>query len=310
MKVLVVGGTGMIGGHAALHLRALGHAVTLAARKPAPLASPMAAFPRLEGDYAAGGFVERDLEPFEAVVFAAGNDIRHLPRDGDAAEFWERTQIRGVPDFAALAKRAGVRRFVQVGSYYHQVMPELAGRNAYVRARQLADEGARALADGNFNASTLNPPSIVGVLPGLSARRYEQLAAWARGQRPEISDFAPRGGTNYMSVRSLSEAIAGALERAESGRAYLVGDQNLRFCEFFQMLFEAAGSQRRLEERDQEHPMLPDAFIVPGRGIVLAYEPDPVETRLLDYGRGDVRRALEEAVAAADAAAAAAKEGA
>lgn len=56
--------------------------------------------------------------------------------------------------------------------------------------------------------------------------------------------------------------------------------------------------------------MLPDAFIVPGRGIVLAYEPDPVETRLLDYGRGDVRRALEEAVAAADAAAAAAKEGA
>ena len=35
MKILIVGGTGMIGGHAAAHLQAQGNAVTLAARKPA-----------------------------------------------------------------------------------------------------------------------------------------------------------------------------------------------------------------------------------------------------------------------------------
>ena len=32
MKILVIGGTGMIGGHAALYLKSQGHDVTVAAR--------------------------------------------------------------------------------------------------------------------------------------------------------------------------------------------------------------------------------------------------------------------------------------
>ncbi|KAB0267485.1 NAD-dependent epimerase/dehydratase family protein [Microvirga brassicacearum] len=302
MKILIVGGTGMIGGHAADFLAAQGNSITIAARRPPPSTVPMAAYPILLGDYTQGNFTEADLASFDAVLFAAGNDIRHLPKDMDEQEFWDRTQIEGVPRFVALAKRAGVRRVVQLGSYYHQVMPHLIAENAYVRARYGADEGARALATPDFNISTLNPPSIVGVIPGVPARRYETLTAWAKGQRPEIPDYAPAGGTNYMSVRSLCEAIWGALQHAEPGRAYLIGDANLSFRDFFQMIFDAAGSSRRLEERDQEHPLLPDAFIVPGRGKVLAYEPDPVETALLGYTRGDVRRAVNEVVAMVDAA--------
>lgn len=296
MNILIVGGTGMIGGHAALMLADEGHAVTLGARKPAPADSPVAHFPHLLGDYTRGDFSPRDLEGFEAVVFAAGNDIRHLPAGVDADAFWRATQIEGVPQFVARAKQAGVRRVVQLGSYYHHVMPELAETDAYVRARQLADEGARALADDSFNVSTLNPPSIVGLLPGAAARRYERLVLWGRGELPELPDFAPAGGTNYMSVRSLCQAISGALRNAQSGRAYLVGDCNLRFRDFFQLFFDAVGSPRKLEERDAEHPMLPDAFIVPGRGNVLAYEPDPAEVALLGYARDDVTRAVREIV--------------
>ncbi|MDF2811067.1 MAG: hypothetical protein K0S56_2098 [Microvirga sp.] len=301
MKILIVGGTGMIGGHAADFLAAQGNSITIAARRPPPTTVPMAAYPILLGDYTQGTFTEADLASFDAVLFAAGNDIRHLPKDMDEQEFWDRTQIEGVPRFVALAKRAGVRRVVQLGSYYHQVMPHLIAENAYVRARHRADEGSRALATLDFNVSTLNPPSIVGAIPGVPARRYETLTAWAKGQRPEIPDYAPAGGTNYMSVRSLCEAIWGALQNAEPGRAYLIGDANLSFRDFFQMIFDAVGTSRRLEERDQEHPLLPDAFIVPGRGKVLAYEPDPAETALLGYTRGDVRRAVNEVVALVDA---------
>ncbi|CAN5296425.1 hypothetical protein BH10PSE12_BH10PSE12_22820 [soil metagenome] len=60
MKILVVGGTGLIGGHAALLLREEGHAVTLAGRKAAAPASPMADFPMLIGDYVAGSFFRAD----------------------------------------------------------------------------------------------------------------------------------------------------------------------------------------------------------------------------------------------------------
>lgn len=297
MKILIVGGTGMIGAHAALHLAAEGHAVTVASRKPAGPGNAVAGFPLLVGDYTTGGIGVEDLAAFEAVLFAAGNDIRHLPRDVDRAEFWRLTQIEGVPDFVSRARKAGVKRLVQLGSYYHQVMPELVKTDDYVRARSLADAGARALATGTFNVSTLNPPSIVGVMPGVAARRYETLVAWARGERPDILDYAPAGGTNYMSVRSLCQAISGAFRNAESGKAYLIGDQNLSFAEFFQMIFDAVGSSRKVEERDQEHPLLPDAFIVPGRGRRLAYEPDPTETAALGYQRNDVRRAVEDIVA-------------
>ncbi len=298
LKILIVGGTGMIGGHAAIYLRDQGNEVTLAARKPAPAGTPMADFPTIFGDYTTGGFRGPDLAPFEAIVFAAGNDIRHIPKDVDADEFWRLTQIEGVPSFAQTAKKAGVRRFVQLGSYYHQVMPHLIAENAYVRARALADEGARSLASDDFNVSTLNPPSIVGAIPGIPAKRYETLTAWAKGDMPNIPDYAPAGGTNYMSVRSLSEAIWGALQNAETGTPYLIGDENLTFRDFFQKIFDVVGSDRRLEERDQEHPLLPDAFIVPGRGKVLAYEPDPAETALLGYTRNDIDRAVAEVVAA------------
>lgn len=297
MKILIVGGTGMIGGHAALKLAAEGHQIVLGARKPASEATPMRNMDVLVGNYSKGEFSPKELEGFDAVVFAAGNDIRHLRSGADADEFWRVMQIEGVPNFVARAKKAGVRRVVQLGSYYHHVMPHLADTDAYVRARKLADEGARALADSSFNVTTLNPPSIVGVIPGVSAKRYESLVAWARGEKPEIPDFAPAGGTNYMSVRSLVEAISGALRNGESGRAYLVGDQNLTFRDFFQMIFDSAGAGRKLEERNEPHPVLPDAFIVPGRGNVLAYEPDAAETLLLGYTRNDVRRAVDEIVA-------------
>ncbi|WP_064057754.1 NAD-dependent epimerase/dehydratase family protein [Prescottella equi] len=294
MKILIVGGTGMIGAHTALHLRDQGNDVTVAARNPLADDSPVRDFPVLLGDYTAQTFTVDDLAPFEAVVFAAGQDIRHMGRDVDEAEFWEKTQTGGVPRFAALAKEAGVSRFVQVGSYYHHLRPEYAETMPYVAARKAADEGARALADENFNVSTLNPPSILGAISGVSAKRYRKLFSWAAGNEPQIPDFAPAGGTNYMSAQSLAEAIWGALQNAESGRAYLIGDQNLTFAEYFQLLVDAAGGDRSIEERNEEHPLLPDSFIVQGRGNVIAYDTDPAETALLGYTQGDCARAIAE----------------
>lgn len=299
MKTLVVGGTGMIGSHTALHLTEAGHDVTVAARRTPDADSWVSGCPLLLGDYAEGGLVEAELAAFEAVVFAAGNDIRHVARDAADDEFWDKYQSLGVPQFVERAKRAGVQRVVQIGSYYHQVRPDLAEENPYVRARQLADERSRALADDGFSVCTLNPPSIVGMAPGGSHKGFAKQVAWARGDLVgKVPDFAPAGGTNYMSVRSLAEAVAGALERGQSGAAYLIGDQNLRFVDYFQMVFDATGAGRQLEERDEPHPFLPDWAIVPGRGNVLSYEPEPAVVETLGYRRGDVRPMIQEMVAA------------
>ncbi|UKD58790.1 NAD-dependent epimerase/dehydratase family protein [Amycolatopsis sp. FU40] len=298
MKVLVIGGTGMIGANTAVHLSDSGHAVTVAGRHEPDADSLAAGLPVLLGDYAHDGFDEAALAPFDAVVFAAGQDIRHVTGWGDE-EFWRTYQIDGVTAIAARAKRAGVGRFVQIGSYYHQVRPDLAETNPYVDARRLADEGARALAGDGFTVCTLNPPSIVGMAPGRSTRQFAKMLAWADGELiGKVPDFAPVGGTNYLSVRSLAEAVEGALLRGESGAAYLVGDENLSFRDYFQLIFDVSGSGRVLAERDEEHPFLPDRVLVPGRGATISYEPDARETELLGYRRRDVRPMLEKMAAA------------
>lgn len=302
-SILVVGATGMIGSHITADLLAQGDEVTVQSRSEPQRYDPpvVADLPRIVGDYSAEDFSPRLLEGFDAVVFAAGNDIRHVPVDEEDGAFWDRMQSTGVPRFAALAKQAGVGRFIQIGSYYHQLHPEWAQRIPYVAARRDADERARALSDESFAAITLNPPSIVGTSGGRTLRHFERMIAWVRGEVAEPEAYAPAGGTNYMSVRSVSQAVRGALDAGVGGHAYLIGDSNLTYREYFQLLADAAGSGVVIEERDQEHPFQPDRFIVQGRGAVIAYEPDPAEVALLGYTRDDVPRALAEIVELADA---------
>lgn len=295
MKVLVVGGTGALGGHAAIHLAGRGHDVTIGGRNPANPATPMAAMPFLKGDYVAGDFTPERLAGFDWVVFAAGNDPRHIPQDADFVAFLHQANHVAVPAFFAACREAGVKRAVQLGSYYHQASPELIAGNPYIQSRKAACEGARAQASDSFGVVSVNAPFMVGSVPGLPSMIFEPYVQWAQGKLP-IPAYGPAGGTNFMSFRSLSEAIEGALERGESGKAYLVGDEDLSFTEYFQLFFDAAGNATRLEERDEQHPLLPDIAIPQGRGNWVRVAPDPAEVALLGYRRGDVASAVADLV--------------
>ena len=193
-----------------------------------------------------------------------------------------------MPAFFAACRQAGVKRAVQLGSYYHQAEPRLLENNGYIRSRKAACEGARAQAAPGFDVISINAPFMVGAVPGLPSAIFGPYVAWAKGQIP-IEAYAPPGGTNFMSFRSLSEAIAGA--------AYLVGDENLAFRDYFQLFFDAVGSTTRVAERDAELPLLPDVAIPQGRGNWVRVNPDPAEVALLGYRRNDVAAAVAEVVA-------------
>ena len=119
MKILVIGGTGLIGGHAALYLKDNGHEVTIAGRKPAAAGSALAQLQQLQGDYVAGTFSREDLSGFDALVFAAGNDIRHVPQEGDIDAHWQRANVEAIPRLFELARSAGITLvgFTRPGSH-------------------------------------------------------------------------------------------------------------------------------------------------------------------------------------------------
>ncbi|WP_395337278.1 NAD-dependent epimerase/dehydratase family protein [Novosphingobium sp. BL-8H] len=293
MKLLVIGGTGALGGHAAIHMAAQGHDVTVAGRSAPHAATPMAAMPFLQGDYVAGDFTPDRLEGFDWVIFAAGNDPRHVPQGEDFEKFLIRANHEAIPAVFAACAKAGVGRAVQLGSFYPQAAPHLLEGNAYIRSRLAACEGARAEGRPGFDVTSVNAPFMVGTVPGLPSAIFEPYVQWAEGLIP-IEAYAPPGGTNFMSYRSLSEALEGALLRGEPGKAYLVGDENLSFRDYFQLFFDAAGKATRVEERDAELPLLPDVAIPQGRGNWIRYEPDAAETALLGYRRKDIAAAVRE----------------
>lgn len=298
MKVLVVGGTGALGGHAALHLAAKGHDVTITGRgEGAHPDTPLTRLGYLRGDYVAGNFTPERLRGFDWVVFAAGNDPRHVPPGEDFGAWLHRANHVALPAFFAAAREAGVSRAIQLGSFYAQAAPELLEGNVYIRSRLAACEGARAEGRPGFDVISVNAPFMVGTVPGLPSAIFEPYTQWAKGLIP-IPAYAPTGGTNFMSFRSLSEAIEGALLRGEPGKAYLVGDENLSFAQYFQLFFDAAGrSDVRVEPLDQELALLPDVAIPQGRGNFISYEPDADETALLGYRRRDVANAVREIIA-------------
>ena len=297
MNILIIGGTGMIGGQAAVHLQQQGNEVSIAARnKPAP-ETAMAKMNTLLGDYIQGDFSREDLAPFDAIVFAAGHDVRHIPEGADYDSYWDKVNSEAIPRFVELARDAGVKKVVYVGSFYPQIAPELIDTVPYVRSRHLADQGVRALATDSFSVCSVNAPYVVGTVPGLPSAMFEAYTAYANGQIEGMPAYGPAGGTNFISTQSLAEAIWGALQRGESGKAYLVGDENLSFAQYFECFFRAAGNSEPVPSLDQDHPMLPDATIFAGRGTPVSYEPDAEEVALLDYRRGDVQRAVNEIIA-------------
>ncbi|MEM6583771.1 MAG: NAD-dependent epimerase/dehydratase family protein [Pseudomonadota bacterium] len=298
MNILIVGGSGMIGGHCATFLQTQGHHVTVAARNKPMGTTPMAAMTVLLGDYTSDDFKSDNLARFDAIVFAAGNDIRHVAEgvDPEDVQYWERVNAEAIPAFAAKARTAGVERFVYIGSFYPQVAPYLIDQNAYVRSRHLADVGVRALANDAFHVCCINAPFVVGCVPGLSIPMFEAYTAYAQGKLEGVPVFGPAGGSNFISTLSLAEAVDGALKRGESGKAYLVGDENLTFSEYFREFFRAAGNDLSVDERDEEHPLLPDAAILTGRGSVVSYEVESSDSARLGFRRSDVRRAIQEVV--------------
>lgn len=295
MKVLVVGGSGALGGYAALYLKDKGHDVTVGSRNAPHPDTPMASMPFLQGDFVEGDFTADRLKGFDWVVFAAGNDPRHVPAEADFAAFLVKANHVAVPAFFAACRDAGIKRAVQLGSYYHQAAPELLDGNVYIQSRKAACEGARAQATDDFGVVSVNAPFMVGSVPGLPSMIFEPYVQWSQGKLP-IPAFGPAGGTNFMSFRSLSQAIEGALLRGESGKAYLVGDQDLSFADYFQLFFKAAGNNAVLEERDEEHPLLPDIAIPQGRGNWVRVAPDAAEVSLLGYQRNDVAAAISDLV--------------
>lgn len=288
MNILIVGGTGPLGSAIAFHLQDEGHSVTISSRNRPKPNSIVAQLEWVRGNYLEETYDLRSLSDYDAIVFAAGSDMRHVPPGEDPDEHYLHANGVMVPKFATLAKKAGVKTFIHIGSFYPHVLPSLINDVPYVKSRHLASTAVCELSSDTFRALSLDAPFVVGVPTGMKDPMWMAYLSYGRGLYADVPPFGPAGGTNFISVRTLADAVSGALAHGEGGKAYLLGDENLSFAEFFEKFFRAVGNTAEVPSLDQEHPMLPDLVIMQGRGNFISYEPDPVDVETLGYRRNDV----------------------
>lgn len=302
MNVLIVGGTGLIGGTTALLLKEQGHTVTLMARKPSDV-DALKAFAFIEADYSENNITAETFAPFDTLIFTAAVDPRNLPQDGSvsASEFYHQKNTIAVPRFIQSAIKAGVDRCVYVGSFYPQVAPERVATDDYVKSRDATDKAIRQLSDTNVSCCSVNAPFVIGAIDGLQIPHLEALVHYVRGHIQGLPLFAPLGGSNFVSAKLVAQAIYGAMQYGKAEQAYLVGDQNLSWQEYLNLWASLANSRQSFETSDADHPMFPNSIMFAGPGASISYEVNQTQKALLAYQQTGIEDTIREIISATDA---------
>jgi dihydroflavonol-4-reductase len=218
--VAVLGGTGLIGWHTALALKAAGHGVRVLARKPPleALGFSPDEFRSIDLFNANESELETALLDCTALVQAAGADPRIVPK-GSARDYFFEVNVAANDRLLAAAQSAGLRTVVLLTSYFHPLRPEMAS-HPYVASRIASEKAALALQSSDFRVVILQPPYVFGAIPGRTSLG-DSIAklSW-------LPMLLPGGGTNAIAVGDLAQAILGAVERPVQG-TFLVGDENL-----------------------------------------------------------------------------------
>ena len=200
MKVLVTGGTGLVGKAAVDHLLRFGHTVRLLSRHADDDARQWA-----EGvepypcDVSDPASVRGACDGCDAVLHAAG-----IVSESPPEATFERVNVQGTRELAREARRAGVGRFVYVSS-----LGAGEGQSDYHRSKKAAEEAVRAEAPPGWLIT--RPGNVYG--PG-----DEVISLLLRIVRTlPVVPLIGRGDQPFQPVwhEDLGLALARAVERGE-----------------------------------------------------------------------------------------------
>ncbi|HKM30238.1 MAG TPA: NAD(P)-dependent oxidoreductase, partial [Bacilli bacterium] len=248
MKIFIIGGTGLLGSQAAAELISRGHKVSSIALPPIP---DGALLPK-EMEISLGNYIDMsdeellmNFEGCEGFIFAAGVDER-IERPPSIYQFFKKYNIDTVKRLLGLAKKAGVKHAVILGSYFSYFAKknpemELTKWHPYIRSRIDQEKEAFKFADLDFDVAILELPYIFGTQPGRKpvwTFLVENLLMMKK------LTFYPKGGTTMLTVKQVGQAIAGALEKNKGANAYPIGYYNMEWKEMIGIFNENIGLEK------------------------------------------------------------------
>jgi nucleoside-diphosphate-sugar epimerase len=274
MKVLMIGGTGLLGSQAACELISRGHSVHSIALPPLPegaMLPPEMTLTLKNSSEMSDGELKTLFAGAEGFLFAAGVDER-VEGPAPIYDFFQKYNITPLERLLRLAKECGVKHAVVAGSYFSYFAKkwpemELARWHPYIRSRIDQENMAFSFADESFDVSVLELPYIFGAQKGRKPV-WVFLIEMLAGMKGAI--LYPRGGTTMVTVKQVGQAFSGALERGRGANAYPVGWFNLTWREMIAIMNRYMG--------------VPKKRIITIPDFLFALSAGPIEKRLRSSG--------------------------
>lgn len=243
--VLVVGGFGFLGRYIAAELLSQQFRVTVSdIRSDFPGFAPE--IQAITHDFGMAPESESILllKHFDVVVFCGGRDDRSLP-DGDAWDFFYKANVVATLQLTRLSSEAGVKKLVIMGSYFayfNRIMPQmqLTKHHPYVRSRVEQEKQCIAAAEGGLQVIVLEIPYVFGALQGV-VPLWKSLVRYIN-KTPIV--FYTTGGTAFISVRNLAQAVAGSILYAKHGDCIPVAGKNMTWKEMIKLIAKALDKKK------------------------------------------------------------------
>lgn len=250
MRVLIIGGTGLLGSVTAARLLERGHDVVVTSRSTPPPSLPgleAVTWERLDVDQVDPEQLSSLLEACDVVAYMVGPDERRL-HPMPVKEFLERVLVEAGDRVFEAVGRAGVRRLVMLGSYFvtfDRDHPDvgLAAHHPYIDARRRQTEHAIRMGDDyGVTVVNLEIPFVLGAIPGRPSVVFEQMAGRFKGL-PVLP--APAGAVTITTVDQVADAVVRVLEGAgDHGDRYPVGEAAITYRDLFRLMESERGGHR------------------------------------------------------------------
>ena len=240
MKLIIVGGTGLLGYHATYVALERGYEVASLAIDDA---SSNEWYPKEVRQIIGDVFKMSEEElinvfnGFDEMIYAVGPDDRYSPNE-DAYNFFHLRLVEHCAKVYRAARKAGIKRSSLCSSYFlyfDRKFPEkkLSIIHPYIKVRK---EQAERIIDvchskmgnlPNMEICIMELPYIFGTCPHRTPLWKETfLDRFANGWK---TIYFPKGGSVMASTRHVGEALVGALQYGEDGKHYAIGVENHTF---------------------------------------------------------------------------------
>ena len=253
MNVLVTGANGMLGHHVVQQLLKEQHTVQLIVRSKQNIFFDLSRVTVFKGNFTDYSDLYQAAKGCEVIIHIAAITQPGLLRP----EEYNTVNVDGVAKVLKVANDLSIRRIVYIssantvgyGTELHQgdehfniqtPFTESYYAQSKVKAEQLIRE---ASVQAHQHCIIINPAFMLGkydVKPGSGKLLIMGYKRWIM--------FIPKGGKNFVSVRSVAIAVCNALTMGQNGERYLASGVNLSFREYYTLQKQVGGYRQMLVE--------------------------------------------------------------